>query len=204
MRNIFSFHRWVPQRRESGFTIVELLIVVVVIAILAAITVTAYSGVQERAKTSVINDAASSWAKILQMQIAQGAAISLNASCLGRSATDFPAKDGFAAGECLQAFEDGVKTASVEYKATALADWKGGDTIPNGLLPVTSTSFTASGKSYVYKSRGIWLATIAPTGGIAWIPVVAGQCGPGRSIANEAGAQLGSNPLGGDLCGYSV
>lgn len=39
-------------RKDRGFTIVELLIVVVVIAILAVITVVAYNGVQDRAKTS--------------------------------------------------------------------------------------------------------------------------------------------------------
>ena len=36
-------------RRESGFTIVELLIVIVVIAVLAAITIVAYNGIQARA-----------------------------------------------------------------------------------------------------------------------------------------------------------
>lgn len=42
---------------QKGFTIVELLIVIVVIAILAAITVVAYNGVQNRAKnTSVQSD----------------------------------------------------------------------------------------------------------------------------------------------------
>lgn len=38
--------------RESGFTIVELLIVIVVIGILAAITIVAYNGIQERARLS--------------------------------------------------------------------------------------------------------------------------------------------------------
>ena len=37
--------------RRSGFTIVELLIVIVVIAILAAISIVAYNGIQNRAKT---------------------------------------------------------------------------------------------------------------------------------------------------------
>ena len=36
-------------RRQRGFTIVELLIVIVIIAILAAITIVAYSGIQNRA-----------------------------------------------------------------------------------------------------------------------------------------------------------
>ena len=40
------------QTKSRGFTIVELLIVIVVIAILAAITIVAYNGVQNRAKSS--------------------------------------------------------------------------------------------------------------------------------------------------------
>lgn len=41
-----------PTQQPSGFTIVELLIVVVVIAILAAITIVAYNGIQRRANES--------------------------------------------------------------------------------------------------------------------------------------------------------
>ena len=44
-------------RRSGGFTIVELLIVIVVIAILAAISVVAYTGIQNRAHdTAIQND----------------------------------------------------------------------------------------------------------------------------------------------------
>lgn len=39
-------------KKDRGFTIVELLIVIVVIAILAAITVVAFNGIQNRAKTT--------------------------------------------------------------------------------------------------------------------------------------------------------
>lgn len=48
--------KWVQQ--QKGFTIVELLIVVVVIAILAAITIVAYNGIQNRAKHSSAQSAA--------------------------------------------------------------------------------------------------------------------------------------------------
>ena len=44
---------WAP-RKPTGFTIVELLIVIVVIAILAAITVVAYTGVQSQAYDSTV------------------------------------------------------------------------------------------------------------------------------------------------------
>lgn len=41
-------------QQKSGFTIVELLIVIVVIAILAAITIVAYNGIQQRANDSSV------------------------------------------------------------------------------------------------------------------------------------------------------
>lgn len=42
----------IAKNSQKGFTIVELLIVIVVIAILAAISVVAYNGIQNRAKTN--------------------------------------------------------------------------------------------------------------------------------------------------------
>ena len=42
------------ERKQKGFTIVELLIVIVVIAILAAISVVAYTGIQNRASDSAV------------------------------------------------------------------------------------------------------------------------------------------------------
>ena len=51
------------QTKARGFTIVELLIVIVVIAILAAITIVAYNGIQNRAKTSAGQQFAANIAK---------------------------------------------------------------------------------------------------------------------------------------------
>jgi general secretion pathway protein G len=43
---------WAKHKQQTGFTIVELLIVIVVIGILAAITIVAYNGMQDRARTN--------------------------------------------------------------------------------------------------------------------------------------------------------
>ncbi len=53
---------------QPGFTIVELLIVVVVIAILAAVTIVAYNGIQERARSSSVASLLSQVSKKVQAQ----------------------------------------------------------------------------------------------------------------------------------------
>lgn len=51
--------------RKSGFTIVELLIVIVVMGILAAITIVGYNGITERAKVNQANSELASFKKAM-------------------------------------------------------------------------------------------------------------------------------------------
>lgn len=62
--------RW--GRNASGFTIVELLIVVVIIAILAAITVAVYGGVRKQAASNLAASAASDASKAMAQKVIQG------------------------------------------------------------------------------------------------------------------------------------
>lgn len=54
--------------KQSGFTIVELLIVIVVIGILATVTIIAYSGIQNRAKAASVSSSLSQVSKKLAAQ----------------------------------------------------------------------------------------------------------------------------------------
>ncbi|AHB42368.1 pilin like protein competence factor [Candidatus Saccharibacteria bacterium RAAC3_TM7_1] len=59
---------------KHGFTIVELLIAIVVIAILAAITIVSYNGIQNRANdTSIQSDLKNLGTKVLTYQATEGA-----------------------------------------------------------------------------------------------------------------------------------
>ena len=75
-------------KTKSGFTIVELLIVIVVIAILAAITIVAYNGIQQRANNTQRIAAAKEWVKGFKEYIAANQTYPTNvvgAFCIGTS-----------------------------------------------------------------------------------------------------------------------
>lgn len=75
------------EKNKAGFTIVELLIVIVVIGILAAMVIVAFNGIQTRAKNTQRTTAASSWLKTIALYTAQHGAFpsgfSNNHICLG-------------------------------------------------------------------------------------------------------------------------
>ena len=58
-------------QKQTGFTIVELLIVIVVIGILAAITIVAYNGMQAKAKNSSLQSTVSQLQKMVEAYNAQ-------------------------------------------------------------------------------------------------------------------------------------
>jgi len=88
------------KRLKYGFTIVELLIVVVVIAILASITVVSYNGITERAKTARLGSAVRDYTNILLMyKQTYGDLPNIygETACLG---PNFPAASFYAQSDC--------------------------------------------------------------------------------------------------------
>lgn len=79
------------RKHKTGFTIVELLIVIVVIAILAAITIIAYTGIQQRAANSRVISLASQWERTIKLYQVESQLLPNDWTCLGNSVDDFPA-----------------------------------------------------------------------------------------------------------------
>lgn len=75
---------WAKYKKQHGFTIVELLIVIVVIGILAAITIVAYSGVQERAESTKTIAQAEAYVKGLKLWEVD-AGVPTTSSCIAPS-----------------------------------------------------------------------------------------------------------------------
>lgn len=73
---------------RRGFTIVELLIVIVVIAIIAAITIVAYTGIQTRAENTKTFSGVETYVKALKLYASENSAFPINVSypCLGNAA----------------------------------------------------------------------------------------------------------------------
>ena len=72
------------QGKQSGFTIVELLIVIVVIGILAAITVIAYNGIQQRAKNASMAATVGAYVKAILSYLTAYVSFPEHTACLGQ------------------------------------------------------------------------------------------------------------------------
>lgn len=99
---------WVHTKDRSGFTIVELLIVIVVIAILAAITIVGYNGVSSRARESSLKSDLQAGLTQLHMAKAEQDTYPLHAGGLKKSETTNYSYSAGASTFCLVASSGGL------------------------------------------------------------------------------------------------
>jgi len=102
------------RKTTSGFTIVELLIVIVVIGILAAITVTAYSGIQQRAKNITTINGVKQYQKALALYAVDKGSYPNILSCLG-DGYSYPSNPGSCAGASSVYTQSSFNTALAPY-----------------------------------------------------------------------------------------
>lgn len=100
--------RW--EQRQTGFTIVELLIVVVVIAILAAITIIAFNGIRQRSDESALKTTAAQMYKKAETQKLQTGSYPADTAALGFVASAGTTYDfrTYGYGHCTSTTKNGV------------------------------------------------------------------------------------------------
>jgi len=131
------------KNKKSGFTIVELLIVIVVIGILAAITIVAFNGIQSRSKNIKSTNAVKDWVKIIKLYHAEVGSYPTVSSCLG-SPTTYPDNQ-----QCWDSTGWRVQNGFIAQISP----------YTNGTYPEPDTTDIQNGGAGSPKRGGLWIAS---------------------------------------------
>jgi general secretion pathway protein G len=156
-------------QKQKGFTIVELLIVIVVIGILAAITIVAYNGIQQRSANAKTVAAANAWVKALKLYKADNGRWPAGWVCLGDNYKyGVSGNDETGTAQCRQTNASGY-TVSPTFNAL-IKPYLNGSELP------TPAFFTAVYSDGTQWRRGIHYAYGGGDGTIVYMDVAyAGQ-----------------------------
>lgn len=176
------------KRPRSGFTVIELLIVIVVIAILAAISIVAYRGISERAQKSALQSDLSNAARFMQVAKAGTDVYPTSLSGFSASANTVLSLSEAGNGFCINGESKTNATLRWSY-ASSIGGLQeglcsgaviGGSEV--GIKPnlITDTSFTGSGPG-----NGTWQVSRGGGSGSIVATTRAGQSGdpyPSRPV----------------------
>ena len=133
-------------RNKSGFTVIEILVVILVIGIISTISIVVYGNIQKNAQTSKITSATRNFHQGIKLYALRNNTLPVvglkngwNYMCLGRT-EDYPANATFQSGECINGNSGTVtphRFVSVEFN-TELATTLG--TTPSLETPIRSTN----------------------------------------------------------------
>lgn len=163
------------QQREQGFTLVELLIVIIVISIIAAITIVAYSGVQDSAKNARIMSELDTAASTTLLKLASVNSLPSASELEGSGIFTMNISGDTSTGVfCITAYADGYRTKSVNqnkvYKDEPCDGHSGGpEYCPNNSYVIINGYYCegATGSSAAYQSGATKLLasdSTVPTG----------------------------------------
>ena len=168
-------------RKQKGFTVIELLIVIVVMAILAVIVFIAYNGIRERATTTAYAAAADQWEKLLRSQYADVGSFPITSGwvCLGKSASDFPATSHLSAGQCHSAGFQFDQTIMNEFSPLVKQN------IPS--MPPEVTYLDTSAGQTAYARGFAYTATTSNYASIVWWVPDRSGCGRATNDITSTG-----------------
>ncbi len=162
-------------RKSVGFTIVELLIVVVVIAILAAITIVAYNGVTQRAKVSTLQSYLSSAGRLIETaKISSGTDQYPETLAAAKVQTASNATTGYTfsntppASFCLYAYDGSTRyIVSSDNLSPRVGTCSISNLVSNPSLSANQTGWSTMGYGSGGTASSARTAGIGPTGGYA-------------------------------------
>lgn len=178
----------ITKNASHGFTIVELLIVIVVIAILAAITVVAFNGVQQRAHNNTTISSVAAYARAVQSYatINNTYPIATNYPCLGPSGTKCANTTGLTAA-CYGAgaasytasFDSMIKTVATSLPAPSAQGVSCGGELYAGAFYYSNSSGTTAAMTYYINGSD----SCTPPGGLVLASTIAGGSGKQCNIS---------------------
>lgn len=130
----FTLH-YMRKLHRYGFTVVELLIVIVVVGILATVTAVAYNGAQQSAANAKVLTSLSQWESLIKVYVARNGSAPIPPDgvnvCLGEY---YPATSDFVTGSC-HSYTD--KTSFIDVSPEITSKFKAvGGTLPTDVSDV--------------------------------------------------------------------